>query len=94
MSKFNEVMNQKAVALSYDEERNAAPIVVASGAGYLANKMLEIATEHNVPIYEDDSLATLLQRLDLGQEIPEELYNAIVDIYIYFLNFANKSKPE
>ena len=56
--------------------------------GYLAEKITETALEAGVPVYEDDSLATLLTQLQLGQEIPLELYQAIVDIYIYFLGYV------
>ncbi len=77
---------QKAVALSYGAG-DAAPVIVASGMGYLAEKIVETAAEHNVPIYEDNSLATILTQLQLGQEIPENLYQAIVEIYVYFLRF-------
>ncbi len=87
MSQFNEILNQKAVALSYDEAGKAAPIIVASGMGYLAEKIVEVARENSIPVYEDNSLATMLTQLKLGSEIPEELYRAIVDIYIYFLNY-------
>ena len=77
---------RKAVALQYGEN-DAAPVVVASGMGYLAEKIVDVAQENGVPVYEDDSLATMLTRLSLGQEIPPELYQAIVEIYVYFLNF-------
>jgi len=81
-----------AVALKYDESNNMAPIVVASGVGYLAEKIIEVATENNVPVFEDSSLSTILSQLDLGVEIPEELYRAVVDIYVYFLNYLPKNK--
>ena len=90
MSQFNEVMNKKAVALKYDENRNVAPVIVASGMGYLAEKIVEVANDNGVPVYEDNSLATVLTQLNLGSEIPEELYQAVVDIYAYFLKFAPK----
>ena len=90
MSRFNDVLNKKAVALSYDENKNAAPIIVASGMGYIAEKMVEVARESGVPVYEDNSLATVLTQLDLGTAIPEELYQAIVDIYTYFLKYTPK----
>ena len=48
---------------------------------------METAADSGVPIYEDNSLATMLTQLQLGQEIPEELYKAIVEIYVYFLRF-------
>ncbi len=97
MSKSNNtpntaVRNKRAVALSYDES-HGAPVIVASGMGHLAEKIVEVAGENGVPVYEDNSLATVLSQMELGKEIPEELYNAIVEIYIYFLNFDPKD-PE
>ena len=77
----------RAVALRYDGSANTAPIVVASGMGYLAEKILEVAADNNVPVYEDNSLATMLSQLQLGQQIPDALFQAIVEIYVYFLNF-------
>lgn len=94
MSQFNDVMNRKAVALKYDENKNAAPIIVASGMGYMAEKIVEVASKNGVPIYEDNSLATVLTQLNLGSEIPEELYKAVVDIYAYFLRFAPKTPAD
>ena len=77
---------QRAVALQYGVS-DSAPVIVASGMGHLAEKILDVAQENGVPIYEDNSLATILSQLNLGQEIPEELYRAVVEIYVYFLNF-------
>lgn len=90
MSQYDDRMNKKAVALLYDENRDVAPVIVASGLGYLAEKIVEIANENGVPVYEDNSLATVLTQLDLGTAIPEELYQAIVDIYTYFLKYTPK----
>jgi flagellar biosynthesis protein len=53
----------------------------------MAEKIVETAADSGVPIYEDNSLATVLTQLRLGREIPEELYQAIVEIYVYFLHF-------
>lgn len=87
MSEFKSVLDKKAVALKYDEAQNKAPVIVASGMGYLAEKIVETAAENGIPVYEDNSLATLLTRLKLGAEIPEELYQTVVEIYLYFLNY-------
>ena len=73
MSRYDTPATGRAVALRYDGG-SSAPIVVASGMGYL-------------PVYEDNSLATMLSQLQLGQAIPDSLYQAIVEIYVYFLNF-------
>lgn len=85
MSKYDSTPANRAVALRY--EGDGAPVVVASGMGCLAEKIVEVASESGVPVYEDTSLATVLSRLALGQEIPDALYQAVVDIYVYFLDF-------
>ena len=85
MSKSDRSPSKRAVALQYGADD--APVVGASGMGYLAEKIVDVAVDHGVPVYEDDSLATVLAQLNLGQEIPAELYQAIVEIYIYFLKF-------
>lgn len=82
----------RAVALKYDKA-SGAPIVIASGMGYTAERMVEVAEDNGIPIYEDNSLATMLAQLQLGQSIPPELYQVIVDIYVYFLEF-DPSDPE
>lgn len=82
--------SKKAVALQYGPG-DAAPVIVASGMGYMAEKIVEVAADSGVPIYEDNSLATVLTQLDLGRPIPEELYQAIVEIYVYFLRFDPKT---
>ena len=86
MSKSDFLRKKRAVALHYGAD-DTAPVVVASGMGYLAEKIVDVAQANGVPVYEDDSLATILSQLRLGQEIPQELYQAIVDIYVYFLSF-------
>lgn len=90
MSAYN--AEKKAVALQY-KDGAPAPIVIASGMGHLAEKMVEIAADNGVPVYEDTSLATMLSQLQLGQAIPEELYSLVVDIYVYFLHF-DPNHPE
>ena len=84
---------RRAVALQYGTE-HSAPVIIASGMGNLAEKIVEVASENGVPIYEDNSLATVLSQMELGREIPEELYGAIVEIYLYFLNFDPGEIPK
>ncbi len=94
MSGYRNLLNKKAVALSYNEEKNRAPVVIASGMGYMAEKIVEVAGENGIPVYEDESLATILTQLELGSEIPEELYQAVVDIYAFFLRFGEKKEQK
>lgn len=73
-----------SVALKYDENGNRAPIVVAKGTHLMAAKIKEIAREHNVPILEAPPLArALYKHTDLGQSIPEALYNAVAEVLAY-----------
>ena len=88
MSKSKQGGSGRAVALQYGPG-SGAPVIVASGMGHLAERIVEVAVDSGVPVYEDNSLATILSQM----EIPEELYQAIVDIYIYFLQF-DPSDPE
>ncbi|OGR01532.1 MAG: FhlB domain-containing protein [Deltaproteobacteria bacterium RIFOXYD12_FULL_50_9] len=87
---------KKAVALHYDREQDAAPRVVGKGAGLLAEKILEIAREHNIPIHEDADLTELLSRLGLSQEIPPTAYLAVAEIMAFVYranqNFAKGQK--
>ncbi|MDD2568566.1 MAG: EscU/YscU/HrcU family type III secretion system export apparatus switch protein [Clostridia bacterium] len=83
---------QQAAALKYSQEGpEKAPVVIASGLGHIAEKIVALAQENKVPVFQDDSLAALLTQLNVGSEIPPELYQAVVDLYVYFLNFPTKS---
>lgn len=79
-------------ALKYDPDKSKAPCVVAAGSGFVAQKILQVAIENGIAIYHDDSAATLLAKLDLGQEIPPELYQIVVNIYISLLDMAEEKK--
>ncbi|MCE5236835.1 MAG: EscU/YscU/HrcU family type III secretion system export apparatus switch protein [Clostridiaceae bacterium] len=72
-----------AAALKYDAGSNAAPRVVGLGKGHLAKKMLDAAKEHNVPMKEDEALVRSLSKLDIGQEIPVELYQAVAEVLAF-----------
>ncbi|MCD6238232.1 MAG: EscU/YscU/HrcU family type III secretion system export apparatus switch protein [Thermotogae bacterium] len=74
---------KKAAALGYDPERDRAPKVLAKGIGRLAERIIAVAKEYDVPIYEDSALIDILVKLDYYEEIPEELYKAIAEILIF-----------
>jgi flagellar biosynthesis protein len=78
----------KAVALKYEKEKDAAPRVVAKGRGSVAEKIIETAKAHRVPLHEDKNLVQVLEALDLETEIPPELYRAVAEVlaFIYRLN--------
>ena len=77
-----------AVALQYDREQ--APRVTGIGKGDLAERMLEIARQHGVPLVENPQLAAALSRLPLDQEIPEQLYRAVAEVLGYILRTSGK----
>lgn len=71
----------KAIALQYDGEN--APIVTASGEGYIAEEIIRIAKQHGIPLQEDMLLAALLGELELGEEIPPLLYQVVAEVIAY-----------
>lgn len=82
-----------AVALKYEAGTMHAPKVVAKGADFLALKIREIAAEHGVPILERPPLARALYRTtEVGQEIPEEYYNAVAEIMAYVFEISGRAK--
>ena len=78
----------KAVALKYNKEKDAAPKISAKGRGVIAEKIIETARAHNVPLHEDKNLVQVLEALELETEIPPELYRAVAEVlaFIYRLN--------
>lgn len=81
---------EMAVALKYDKEKDGAPRVVAKGMRLKAEKIKEIAREAGVPFMRNTTLAAALYRVDIGQEIPEELYDAVAEV----LNFVYALQQE
>ncbi len=79
---------QVAVALRYLRGRDDAPRIVAKGRAWLAEKILQVARAHSIPVQRDDDLVEVLVRLDLNQIIPPELYRAVAEIlaYLYRMN--------
>lgn len=75
----------KAVALKYNADTDQAPVIIASGYGEVANKIINIAEQNGIPVYRDDSAASLMCMLDVGSPIPTELYEVIAAIYCQLL---------
>lgn len=74
---------KKAVALSYDEGADEAPRVVASGSGQVAERIVETAREAGVAIQENPALVEALAALDLGEQIPAELYPVVAEVLVW-----------
>lgn len=80
-----------AVALSYKPESMNAPKVVAKGAGFVAEKIREIARENSIPVMEDKPLAqTLFKTVEVGQEVPSAIYRAVAEILAYVYKLKGK----
>jgi len=71
-----------AVALSYDPA-DAAPKVLASGKGYLAEKIIQKAKETDIPLHKDEQLAHSLSKLEIGEMIPPQLYDVVAEILAF-----------
>jgi flagellar biosynthetic protein FlhB len=83
-----------AVAIQYDPQEMAAPIVVAKGAGVLAQRIRKLALEHNIPIVERKPLARLLYKeVNIGRPIPSESYAAVAEVLAYVYQLTGKKLP-
>ena len=89
----NESRPVSATALKYRPPEDSAPRLVARGRGEIAERILDLAREHNIPIREDPDLIAVLSQLDLDKEIPAELYKPIAEIlsFVYRVNEKAKS---
>ena len=80
-----------AIALHYDREnRGAAPVVVAKGKGAIGAKIVEIAKAHDIPIEENEVLAGALSNVEIGDEIPAELYKAVAEVLVFVLRLTGR----
>lgn len=85
-------LKNSAVALRYNPEKDYAPVVVASGHGEVAERIISLADESGVPVYRDDSAAALLTMLKVGKSVPPDLYELIASIYVEILKTSGKIK--
>ena len=86
--------DRSAVSLRYDNRVNKSPVVTAKGKGLIADKIIALAKENNVPIKEDPDLVHLLSKVDLNREIPASLYQVVAELlsFVYRLNSEYSSK--
>lgn len=83
---------QLAIALKYDPESMQAPLVLAKGARLMAQRIREIAKEHNIPILENKPLARSLFKLcEIGKEVPAELFKAVAEVFAYVYALKNRN---
>lgn len=89
-----DVQKMKAVAVKYDVDKDKAPKIVATGKGKVAEEILKLAEENNIPMYEDPVLADLLSKLHMDAEIPKELYTLVAEVlsFVYQLDKMAKKR--
>ena len=87
---MTETKDHLAVALHYD--RSGAPTVVAKGRGALGAKIIEVAKAHDIPIEENEVLAGALSNVELGDEIPVELYKAVAEVLVFVLRLSGHAR--
>lgn len=81
--------DKTAVAIRYDRDKEQAPRVVAKGKGFLAAQIIDAAKAYGVPVYQNQSVASLLMAVELDQEIPPDLYQAVANVLAYVYKLDN-----
>ncbi|MCL2101859.1 MAG: EscU/YscU/HrcU family type III secretion system export apparatus switch protein [Fibromonadales bacterium] len=81
-----------AVALKHELNKPEAPVVVASGRGSFADRIIERAAEHSIPVHKDDHLAALLSKVSVPSTIPTELFEAVARVLAFIYRVNNKVK--
>ncbi|HEX5623187.1 MAG TPA: EscU/YscU/HrcU family type III secretion system export apparatus switch protein [Sulfuricurvum sp.] len=81
---------KKAVALRYDPTKENSPRVVATGKGETAEKIIQIAELHQLPIQKDEDLVELLSKVELDREIPEKLYVAVAEVFRFIYTITRE----
>ncbi|CAM2803970.1 EscU/YscU/HrcU family type III secretion system export apparatus switch protein [Helicobacter burdigaliensis] len=83
---------QKAVALAYEQNKQRAPKVLAKGEGLLAERIIEKAKEFDIPLFQSKALVDSLIHLEIDEEIPPELYKAVVEVFIWLYKTEAKAQ--
>jgi|WetSurMetagenome_2_1015567.scaffolds.fasta_scaffold117177_2 flagellar biosynthesis protein len=86
----NKAQPKTVVALGYDPEKDKAPRILASGRGHVAEQILAIAKQHQLPIREDPILAEALSQVDLNQVVPAELYAVVAEVFAFVYRLKQK----
>ena len=74
---------KKAASLKYNQEIDPAPILSAAGKGLVAEEIIRVAEENNIPVVEDTSLLEILAELNINEFIPEELYQVVAEVFAF-----------
>ncbi|MDR0137350.1 EscU/YscU/HrcU family type III secretion system export apparatus switch protein [Metabacillus idriensis] len=90
----NENKQKKAAALQYQDKKDAAPRVTAKGKGHVADTIIEAAKLNDVPVQEDPSLIEVLHKMEVNEQIPEELYQAVAEIFSFLYQVDKEAETK
>lgn len=85
-------LSQKAVALAYEQNKHRAPKVLAKGEGLIAQKIIDKAKEYDIPLFQSKALVDSLIHLEIDEEIPPDLYKAVVEVFIWLYKTEQKTQ--
>ncbi|MEK5174720.1 EscU/YscU/HrcU family type III secretion system export apparatus switch protein [Heyndrickxia sp. FSL W8-0496] len=83
---------KQAIALQYQSDKQKAPTVIAKGKGLIADQIIDTAKEKQIPIQEDRNLVELLGQLNINESIPEELYEAVAEVFAFIYRLDREKK--
>ncbi len=83
---------KKAVALRYDKDKDSAPIIKAKGSGEVAQTIIKLAKENDIPIKEDADLVEMLSKVELDTQIPPALYKAVAELFSFLYQMSKESR--
>ena len=86
-------MEKKAVAIKYTIRKDSVPEVIAKGKGFIAEKIIEIAKENNIEIIENRELVETLININIGEEIPYEVYQVVAEILAFIYKVTHQEIP-
>lgn len=81
-----------SVAIRYDSKEMSAPLIIAKGADHVAMKIREVAREHDIPIIENPPVARLLHKMDIGENIPEDLFKVVAEILAHVYSIKGNTR--
>jgi flagellar biosynthesis protein len=80
---------KKASSLQYDNNTSNAPKVTSYGQGNIAQNIIDVAKKHNIPIKKDEDLIEMLSQIEINEDIPTELYQAVAEVFSFIYNISN-----
>ena len=85
---------KKASALKYDSLANDAPTIIANGERLVAHNIIKVAEKNNIPIKKDEDMVELLSKIEVNNEIPENMYKAVAEVFSFIYEITNDKREE